>query len=238
MTVKAADPVAECPRIAAQEWLSAFHTEQGSVARRANQSLEFLTRSPWSITQQSFRHTIRSPSSYLARSPLRSASEWNGLQPPETPFASIYLDAAADNLDRLLDSRGWHIERLVERTKYIQQISQAYLVRIKTLRSHGELEGIIARTASERDFWHFVRAMSFIRKAQLILMDNGNLRAVWKSQDGSHLGLQLLGHERAEYVIFKRRPATKDISRVAGVDTLEGVARQIDAFDLTSLVNA
>ena len=68
-------------------------------------------------------------------------------------------------------------------------------------------------------------------------MDNGNLRAIWKNEAGSRVGIQFLGSQMAEYVIFRRRPATTDVSRVAGIDTLEGIKRQIHAFDLNSLVN-
>ncbi len=63
-------------------------------------------------------------------------------------------------------------------------------------------------------------------------MDNGNFRAVWKDKNGDHLGVQFLGDQMAEYVIFKHRPAAGSVSRVAGIDTLEGVITQLHAFDL------
>ena len=67
-------------------------------------------------------------------------------------------------------------------------------------------------------------------------MDNGNLRAVWKDNKGNRLGLQFLGGGMVQHVIFKQRNAARPISRVAGRDTFEGIKRQIDTFDLDSLL--
>jgi hypothetical protein len=67
-------------------------------------------------------------------------------------------------------------------------------------------------------------------------MDNGNLRAVWRGEDTSRLGIQFLGNQSVEYVIFKRRQGAKEVSRAAGFDTLDGFKKQIQAFDLKALV--
>ena len=71
-----------------------------------------------------------------------------------------------------------------------------------------------------------------------MLIDNGNLRAVWKGENGTHIGLQFLGSHAVQYVIFKWRAAAETISRVAGRDSFDGVKRQIKAFDLRSLIFA
>ena len=69
-------------------------------------------------------------------------------------------------------------------------------------------------------------------------MDNGNLRAVWKDSDkqGTRLGLQFLGGGMVQFVIFKQRGVTRPISRLAGRDTFAGLKRQIEAFELDSLL--
>ena len=69
-------------------------------------------------------------------------------------------------------------------------------------------------------------------------MKNGNLRAVWDDDnDGDrHVALQFLGGGHVQYVIFKRRPGVVKVSRVAGADTLDGIRRQVQAFDLNPLV--
>ena len=114
---------------------------------------------------------------------------------------------------------------------------QVYRNRIEVLRSDAQLDGFAMNEVSEVDFWSFIESISFAQKAGLVLLDNGNLRAVWKGENGSYLGLQFLGNRLVEYVIFKRRQATKYVSRVAGRDTIEGIKKQILASDLTVLMD-
>ena len=114
---------------------------------------------------------------------------------------------------------------------------QIYRNRIEVLRSDAQRDGFAMNEVSEADFWSFIESISFAQKAGVVFLDNGNLRAVWKDENGSHLGLQFLGNRLVEYVIFKRRQATKDILRVAGQDTIEGIKKKIRAFDLTALMN-
>jgi hypothetical protein len=52
-------------------------------------------------------------------------------------------------------------------------------------------------------------------------MNNGNIRAVWKAEDSSHLGIHFLGDGEVQYVIFKLRTYARRVSRVAGIDILE-----------------
>lgn len=137
------------------------------------------------------------------------------------------------------DLTGLQVQFMPEATenkRAFQQVLQAYKGRIEYLRSEAELDGTIVNEVSERDFWSFFRSMPFLRKAGVILMDNGNLRAVWRDEHKSRLGLQFLGDQSVEYVIFKRRQGAKDVSRAAGFDTLNGFKKQIHAFDLKTLV--
>ena len=120
--------------------------------------------------------------------------------------------------------------------KRTRQIRQAYRSRIAELREFGEAEGVTINAASEKDFWDFVKSLPATRKGSLVLMENGNLRAVWEASDDSHLALQFRGDRMIQYVIFKRRPRARQVSRVAGADTFDGIKRQIDTFALQTLV--
>ena len=120
--------------------------------------------------------------------------------------------------------------------KLAPKARQTYRERIAELREYGVEDDVTVNPASEKDFWAFVKSLPAARPGSLVLMDNGNLRAVWKGDQGSHLGLQFLGRQMVEYVIFKRRPRAKQVSRVAGADTFDGIKRQIDAFELSSLL--
>lgn len=112
----------------------------------------------------------------------------------------------------------------------------AYLSRMRLLKDEAAHDGYALNPASEIDFRQFIQSSPEIRKGNLILMDNGNLRAIWKDGQGTHLGLQFLGGRMVQYVIFKQREREQQISRVAGRDSLEEIKRQIDVFELHSLL--
>ena len=115
-------------------------------------------------------------------------------------------------------------------------VRQAYFLRIEELKGYAIEDDIEVNSESERDFHHFTNSTSLRSEAALFLMDNGNLRAVWKDANGGHVGIQFLGKQQAECVIFNQRVEGDFVSRVAGHDTLDGVRRQIAAFDLVALV--
>ncbi len=117
-----------------------------------------------------------------------------------------------------------------------RQTREAYRNRIEELREYGEEDGVTINPASERDFWAFVKSLPAARKGSLVLTDSGNLRALWRGEQESHLGLQFLGGREVQYVIFKRRKRARKISRVAGADTFDGIKRQMEAFDLFPLL--
>ena len=119
-----------------------------------------------------------------------------------------------------------------------RHVYENYAIRIEELRGYVQDDDIQVNAASEREFWSFLRSGPFVRKASLVLLDNGNLRAVWNDNGRNHAGIQFLGNGMVQYVIFKRRPGTQEISRVAGRDTLEGLRKQLQVFELLSLVGA
>ena len=115
---------------------------------------------------------------------------------------------------------------------------QAYRSRIEELRRFATLDGFSVNKASERDFWSFLTSMPFVCKAEMVLLDNGNLRVIWDDEDGNHIGLQFLGNGRLQYVIFRRQKGSSRVSRVAGRDSFDGVRRQVRLFELESLLKA
>ena len=97
-------------------------------------------------------------------------------------------------------------------------------------------EGLVINWASRDNFEAFIRQRPGMRKGDLVLMDNGNLRATWKDDHEALLGLQFLGGMMVQFVIFKRRDIGQPVSRVAGRDDFKGLDRQIVAFELSSLL--
>ncbi len=108
----------------------------------------------------------------------------------------------------------------------------AYERRIKVLKEQAELDGYSLNFASEGAFFDFLQKNLIIRRGRLVLMENGNLRAIWKSERETHIGLQFLANQSIQYVIFTRRKPQLPVSRVSGRDTMDGIMKQIEAFDL------
>lgn len=113
---------------------------------------------------------------------------------------------------------------------------EIYRARIEFLQEEARREGYTLNPTSLRDFEFFALGADNVRKGGLVLLENGNLRAIWRDGQGTRLGLQFLGNGRVQYVIFKRRTEEQPVSRVAGRDSLEGLERQLAAFDMRSLL--
>ncbi len=146
---------------------------------------------------------------------------------------SVWTDFWGDQIDLL----SLLVAEFNERKSNAREARYEYWTRIESLISDAELDGFTLNRESERDFWSFVtESVPFATKGELTLVDNGNLRAVWEGEEGSHFGLQFLGGGMAQYVIFRRRKGSSHVSRVAGRDTFEGVRKQARNFALEALL--
>lgn len=152
-------------------------------------------------------------------------------------FRSEITAAGATGSGWTTEVQSWLDAELAEKEYLAKQIRSAYIERIKDLRNYGSLEDIVLNKNSEKDFWTFIGLLSSV-EAEIFLVDNGNLRAVWKGAEGSHLGLQFLGNRWFQYVIFRRRKGSRHVSRVAGRDTWYGIKKQLKAFELEALLCA
>ena len=112
-----------------------------------------------------------------------------------------------------------------------------YLRRLKELELLGGDDGVVINRASERDFWDFLQDSGTFRKGDIVLLDNGNLRAIWRQGPGEHFGLEFVGAGILRYVIFKKRASEGIVSRVAGSDSFIGVKKQLVAFDLFPMLS-
>ena len=110
-----------------------------------------------------------------------------------------------------------------------------YLARIEYLQGVAEEDGYVLNGASKINFEQFILSEPNIRKGNLILMENGNLRATWTDDKRNRIGLQFIGMQMIQYLIFKHRPYEKLVSRSLGRDSFNGIKQLIEAFDLKSL---
>ena len=110
------------------------------------------------------------------------------------------------------------------------------LQRIGELKKLGAEEGLAWSTASENDFWSFVRSQSTLKEPGLILMDNGNLRAVWRNAAGEQVALEFRGYSQVYFVFFAQRPEGPPMARSIGEDRVGRIAEKIVGDNLTGLV--
>ena len=148
----------------------------------------------------------------------------------------VFSDCAEEASSPPTDPHREFIADTIERERTAWHDRRTYESRIEALRADAELDELTINVDSEQDFWDFIRSTCYLRRASLALMNNGNIRAVWKAEDSSHLGIHFLGDGEVQYVIFRRRSYGRRVSRVAGIDTLSGIKNQIAAFDLISLM--
>lgn len=111
-----------------------------------------------------------------------------------------------------------------------------YESRLAYLRKEAAYEDRVINTISEKDFRHFVESQPHLLKGDLVLVDNGNLRAIWENNQGAQIGLQFLGGSSVQFVVFVHRSTGQQITRVTGRDTLIGLLQIIRALDVESLL--
>ena len=112
----------------------------------------------------------------------------------------------------------------------------SYESRLLSLQYDAAQDGYELSVESESDFKDFILSTAELQQGDLVLMENGNLRLVWEDDEDTQLGLQFLGSNRIQFVIFKRRSGEEHITQVAGRDSLTGLNKLIDAFDLQTLL--
>ena len=111
-----------------------------------------------------------------------------------------------------------------------------YEERLAFLRQEAQDEGIGLRAASRQDFESLVSGAPKVRRAELVLLDNGNLRAFWEDpEDTAQLGLQFLGEGEVQYVLLRREPGSEWLPHAVGQMPLTGLEHWLTEYDLRSL---
>ncbi len=116
--------------------------------------------------------------------------------------------------------------------------ARAARARIQELKADARTEGHAVSAASEEDLLAFLDGYVFTRRPFITLLDNGNLRALWKNDTGEQIGIQFRGGKQVQYVFFARREGQDSMARVSGRDSLADIGRQIEALNLGRLMTA
>ena len=115
---------------------------------------------------------------------------------------------------------------------------QAYEARIEILRGYASEDDDIEKVNEDSidDFWAFMKIAGFSRQAGLVLLDSGDLRAVWRESDGHDIGLRFIGNQKVLYVIFKYDADRQITERAVGADSFDIAIKQIKDLDLLHFV--
>ena len=107
-----------------------------------------------------------------------------------------------------------------------------YRQRIAQLRAYALEDGFDLNEASQNDFRRFVESIPDMRRASLILDENGNLRANWRDDGTGQAGIEFFGDGTAEFVFYYE---PNDVWE-AGMGALNEVKERIKSFGLAELV--
>lgn len=110
----------------------------------------------------------------------------------------------------------------------------SYQRRIVQLRSFAEEDGIELSAPSEDDFFDFACTEPQTKAASLVLLDNGNLRAVWRSGQ-EEVGVQFYGGGSLQYLISREGDDGK-ITHTARRGTFEEFSAAIEGAGLGGLL--
>lgn len=109
------------------------------------------------------------------------------------------------------------------------------LARIAALKDIASEEGLVVSESSETDLHNLLKGWQAAGDPNIFLLDNGNFRLVWKCPDDRQIGLQLMGGDSIQYVLFSRQ---KDgsVKPTSGRDSIERVKDKIRCLNLFSLL--
>src|SRR5205823_14499104 len=77
--------------------------------------------------------------------------------------------------------------------------------RLRELHVDAQVEGEAFSEESVSDLRRFIQSVGVTNRPAIFLLDNGNIRALWRSTDSQQVGLQFLGGRRVQFVIFSLR---------------------------------
>ena len=150
-------------------------------------------------------------------------------KPTTASLETLADNPAADNLQSL------YFAEIAKTWAEVKKTHQAYVRRIEQLREFAaeDDECSSINEASEEDFWWFIQSIPWASKAGLGLLDNGNLCAIREGERKMRVEIEFLGDRSCEYILFKQREGAREVSRVGGIDTLDGFRKQIRAFGIS-----
>jgi hypothetical protein len=104
----------------------------------------------------------------------------------------------------------------LEQIKRKMVASEKVLPRLNHLRMCSLEDEEAFSDESERSLLEFLDGYGVAVRPLLALLDNGNLRAVWKDDFGQQIGVQFLGGKKVQFVLFVKRDAEMPYAQLFG----------------------
>jgi hypothetical protein len=111
------------------------------------------------------------------------------------------------------------------------QIDTQIEARLRELRVDAEANGEALSELSLADLRAFLGSLPLARRPAIFLLDNGNLRALWKNDAKEQVGLQFLGNGEVQFVIFAQRQYDSAMAREAGTRSLSAIRALVAELD-------
>lgn len=154
------------------------------------------------------------------------------------PMRSLFTDPASATGEVVpYLARGLRDTHVGSETQLLDPASSAraaYQRRIAQLRAFAEEDGIELSARSEGDFFDFACTAPQTKAASLVLLDNGNLRAVWRSGQ-QEVGVQFYGGGSVQYLLSREGDDGK-ITHRARRGTFEEFSAALEGAGLVGLL--
>ncbi len=122
-------------------------------------------------------------------------------------------------------------------TDQLNSVAMSCRQRIRELDDFARGEGSRVNPASEDTFWHFLLRNPFGAEPGLVLLNSGNLRAIWGDMRPTHVGLQFLPDNQIQYVVFARSPSSPRVMRGRGRAEIANIPKLLDSYGVADVLD-
>jgi hypothetical protein len=150
------------------------------------------------------------PSIEESQPPIRPHRRW--YTPPENPFLSQATAIETEPLDPVTERI---VKKAVELWKKERETRAQVEDRLRELHIDALRNADPFSETSLADLRSFLDSLPLTERPSIFLLDDGNLRAVWRNAAKEQVGLQFLGNGVVQFVMFALRQQPKTSLSIA-----------------------
>ena len=130
----------------------------------------------------------------------------------------------------------------VENLAYLSRPGQdnnatlVYAERIETLKEQAIEDGYVLDESSYNNFHKFLEKFPRLVRADLVLLENGELVAIWNGENGTEVGLQFQKDSRVQYILFNGIYSNCADSILHGMGGYEETMKKIKKYDFDKIM--